>query len=46
MKKYVVFFYNNYTLAKEVFGEYDTEEEVWDAVETAPELDFLVYKMV
>lgn len=46
MKKYIVFFYNNYTDSKEIFGEYDTEDEVWDAVEAYPELDFWVYTRI
>ncbi len=42
MKKYVVNFYNNYTDKVEFYGDYDTEEELWAAIEGQPELDFFV----
>lgn len=46
MKKFIVTFYNNYEDRIEVFGDYDTEEEVWEAVDASPELDFWVYARI
>lgn len=46
MKKYIVTFYNNYEDRVEVFGDYDTEEEAFEAIEGYPELDFWVSKQI
>ena len=44
MKKYMVYFYNNYEDKWEAFGDYNTEAEAWEATDAYPELDFKVYK--